>query len=174
MNHLKAALTVACFLISAMTAWAAAEVGDKVPSFEASTLDGQRIHSEDLSGRHQLLLVFWSTWCPFCESAIPQLNEIHDRYAASSLVFLAVNPGVRDSLRKIERYRDKYSMNYPIVFDEGAVIAKNFAVRGVPTVIIADRRGVIRYRNTGIHNDLAARVEAVLKQDAADAEAAGR
>ena len=69
------------------------------------------------------------------------------------MTFLAINPGVNDSLRKTQLYVEKYNIPYPVVYDEGGVISKSFGIHGVPTIIIVDRNDIVRHRD-GIPDDI--------------------
>lgn len=122
-------------------------VGDKAPAFEATTIEGQKVISDNPQSEKPLFLVFWSTWCPFCEEAIPRLKEIYSTHSTKDFTFLAINPGVNDSLRKTQLYVEKYHIPYPVVYDEGGVISKSFGINGVPTVIIVDKNKIVRHRD---------------------------
>jgi peroxiredoxin len=122
-------------------------VGDKAPAFQATTIDGQKISLDNPKSEKPLFLVFWTTWCPVCEESIPRLKEIYSKYSPKDLTFLAINPGVNDSLRKTRLYVDKYHIPYPVMFDEGGVISKSFGINGVPTIIIVDKNNIVRHRD---------------------------
>nr|WP_246247234.1 TlpA disulfide reductase family protein [Cellulomonas septica] len=53
--------------------------GDVIPRFDLPTLDGHRFDSHDL-GDKPVLLVFGSQTCPVTRSALPPLNDLHERY----------------------------------------------------------------------------------------------
>jgi peroxiredoxin len=122
-------------------------VGDKAPSFQATTIDGQKVGLDNPQSEKPLFLVFWATWCPFCEEAIPRLKEIYSAYSPKDLTILAINPGVNDSLRKTQLYVEKHHIPYPVVYDEGGVISKSFGINGVPTIIIVDKIHIVRHRD---------------------------
>ncbi len=121
-------------------------VGDKAPAIEATTIDGQKVSLDNPGIAKPVFLVFWTTWCPFCEAAIPRLKEIYSKYSPNDMTFLAINPGVNDSLRKTQLYVEKYQIPYPVVYDEGGVISKSFGINGVPTIIIVDKDDIVRHR----------------------------
>jgi thiol-disulfide isomerase/thioredoxin len=122
-------------------------VGDKAPAFQATTIDGQKVSLDNPGIEKPVFLVFWATWCPFCESAIPRLKEIYSAYSPKDMTFLAINPGVNDSLRKTQLYVEKHQIPYPVVYDEGGAISKSFGITGVPTVIIVDKKDIVRHRD---------------------------
>jgi thiol-disulfide isomerase/thioredoxin len=74
--------------------------GDRVPHLDLELLDGGRLTVDALSddGR-PLLLVFGSLTCPVTESAVPGLQDLHERYGDKiRVVLIAVreaHPGAR-------------------------------------------------------------------------------
>ena len=61
--------------------------------------------------------------------------------------FIAVNVGFNDSVERAKAFAQKTGMTYPAFFDGTGTIAEKYRLQGVPTVIIADKQGVIRFRN---------------------------
>jgi peroxiredoxin len=153
--------TLPLALILALTgsfAFGSASVGDAVPSFEATTLDGQRINSSDLKNNSPMLIVFWASWCPYCVRDVPKLNRLFSNYGSKGLVMLAINPGVNDSIKRIEQFVKNHGAAYPIAFDEGSTIARGFGIFGAPTYFLVDKSGVVRYRG----NELPEEIEKLL------------
>lgn len=132
----------------------AAGVGDRMPTFEITTLDGTVLKSEDIIGQKPLFLVFWATWCPNCKREIPHINKMVKEFGPKGMEFLGVNVGVNDSEKKVRRYTEKYGMHYPVFFDQGSNLTKRFKVSGTPTVIIVDKSGTVRYRDVSPPEDL--------------------
>jgi peroxiredoxin len=138
--------------------------GDKAPVVEVTTLDGKKVSSQNLKDGEALFLFFWATWCPYCVAEIPKLKDAFSTYGPKGMKFLAVNPGINDSLKKIERYVDKYKLPYPVVHDKGAKITKQFGIMGAPTYIIVDKNGIVQYRGNRMPKDLAERFEKLIKK----------
>ncbi len=139
----------------------AANIGEQMPAFEVTTLDGTVMESGEIIGNKPLFLVFWATWCPNCKREIPHINKIAKEFGAKggegkTMEFLGVNVGVNDSLKKVRRYAKKYTMDYPIYFDKDSSLTKMFKVSGTPTIIIVDKSGIVRYRDVSPPKDLAA------------------
>jgi len=59
---------------------------------------------------------------------------------------IAVNPAINDSLMKTKRYKEKYSLPYSVLFDKSQNISHSFGIVGVPTIVIVDINGIIRYK----------------------------
>ncbi len=132
----------------------AVDVGDAAPGFILERTDGTVFRSDALKGKKPLMLVFWATWCPSCKEEIPRLKEVHSEPRLKGLELIAVNVGVNDSLKKTKRFMKKYDISYPVGFDEGSRITRRFGILGTPTVILVDRRGVVRYRSSGVPSNL--------------------
>ena len=55
--------------------------------------------------------------------------------------------GFNDSVERAQGFIRKTGMHYPALFDGSGKITEPYALVGVPTVIIADKKGVVRFRN---------------------------
>ncbi len=132
----------------------AVQVGEPMPSFSLTTLDGEVIESSSLVGEKPVFFVFWATWCPNCKAEIPHINEMAEEFGPKGMTFLGINVGVNDSEKKVRRYAEKYKMHYPLYFDEGSKLTRTFKVAGTPTVIIVDKNGIVRYRDVAPPPDL--------------------
>jgi peroxiredoxin len=133
---------------------AAVGVGEKAPDFSLATLDGGAVRLDELRGDNPVMIVFWATWCPICRQEVPKVNQTLAQFGARGLKVLGVNVGINDSARKAVAYQAKYGVEYPLAFDEGSRVSQTYGVNGTPTVIIVDRRGVVRYRAAEVPDDL--------------------
>lgn len=138
-------------------------VGDRLPTFEAETLNGKTFRTNDLVDNQALFVVFWTTWCPQCLLEIPKIKKTFSEFEPKGMSFLAINAGVNDSKKKAEHYVKRFEIPYPVVFDEGSKITRQMGVKGVPTVIIVDKKGIIRYRANLAPDDLAKHFEDLMK-----------
>jgi peroxiredoxin len=83
---------------------------------------------------------------------IPQLRAWDERYRAAGLTVIGVHSPEffwersRDSVAAAAR---KLGIGYPVVQDNDFAIWKRYGIRGWPTTILVDRRGILRYRHIG-------------------------
>lgn len=117
--------------------------GKNAPSFTLEGLAGGAV-AAPVSGK-VTVLNFWATWCPPCREEMPEL----DKFAAANpaVAFYAVNleepaPKVADFLRE-----NGYKM--PVLLDTRGSVAQTYRVRAIPTTVVIDRDGVVKYRKTG-------------------------
>jgi thiol-disulfide isomerase/thioredoxin len=128
---------------------AAPKVNAPAPDFELQTLDGQSLKMSDLRGR-AILINFWATWCEPCRQEMPLLQEYADRYR-EKLAVLAVNNDEAPEL--VRSFVDELQLRLPVLLDPGAKVTQLYRVRGFPTSVFIDSRGVIRYQHIGIINN---------------------
>lgn len=135
-------------------------VGSQAPDIQAETLQGDTFKLEQLRGK-VVLLDFWATWCGPCVKAMPALQELSDKYKDKGLVVLGVNRdeggenGVRE---KVKGFLEDNNLTFGHIMDPSAEIAMSYGVRGLPTTVIIDQKGVVRNIHTGYSPQLKAQL----------------
>ncbi|MFQ5685250.1 MAG: TlpA family protein disulfide reductase [Candidatus Scalindua sp.] len=119
-------------------------VGQKASPFKLSTVDGKELELESFAKDKVTLLVFGATWCPSCRHEIPTLKEYHNELKDDGLNLLAID--IQESEKKVGSFINKNQINYPVVLDINADVARLYEVRGIPLNIVLDKNGVIRYK----------------------------
>jgi peroxiredoxin len=112
--------------------------------FTRADLAGNAYTLSSYRGRQPVLLFFWTTWCPFCLEKLKELNKKYAALEKDGVVFLAVNAGERRS--SVERLVRNYDIKYTVLIDEEGTVSDDFHVLGVPTFVLIDKKGAIRYK----------------------------
>jgi thiol-disulfide isomerase/thioredoxin len=149
-------LALCCQLLSVSPGWSV-ELGATIPEFALKSLAGDTITRESLAGK-PALLVFWNTWCPNCKKELPLINRMAGKYAPKGVTVLAINTGLNDSEGKARAFWKKSGYLFPTGFDRNFDIGEAFGVRGVPTVLLVDARGVVRYQSPLLPENLDERI----------------
>jgi peroxiredoxin len=132
----------------------AIEIGNPAADFNLKTLEGRNVKLSDYKGKNPVYLIFWATWCPACKEEIPKLKAIYSKFQPKELIMLAVNVGINDSAKKAALYKERHNLPYPVLFDNDSLVTKLYNVMGTPTMVIIDKKGIVRYRSSAAPDDL--------------------
>ena len=112
----------------------------------------------DLKGK-VILLDFWATWCGPCFEAYPSLIEWHQDLSREGLVILGVtryygeaNGSPLDNpteINYLKDFRQKEKLPYDFVVGQGQGNQLLYGATVLPTAVLIDRKGVIRYIESG-------------------------
>jgi len=122
-------------------------VGSRAHNFSLESLDGERVSLADLKGS-VVLVNFWATWCPPCQAEIPDFEEAYREHGDEGLVVLGVN--VEEPPSQVLPFVTDMGMTYPVLLDRDGRISREYRALGLPTSLLVDRDGVIRFRQEGI------------------------
>jgi cytochrome c biogenesis protein CcmG/thiol:disulfide interchange protein DsbE len=127
-------------------------VGAMAPEFTVPLSDGSTYQLADLHGKPILLadlrgkavwINFWTTWCPPCQSEVPILRDLSERYRDRGLVLIAISVQ-ETSPADVQAYADRYQLGYTIGFDGSGTIFHAYKAYGLPTQVFIDPNGVIQ------------------------------
>jgi peroxiredoxin len=121
-------------------------VGQEAPDFTLKSLNGANLRLSEFRG--QVVLVnFWARWANDTRREMPALNRINTTYGRAGLVVLGIS--IDDDLRRAEDFADSMKVSYPVMFDAGAEIGRDYQLGRLPMTILVDRSGVVRYSHLG-------------------------
>jgi peroxiredoxin len=121
-------------------------VGKAAPDFVLRGLDGRNLRLSEYRG--QVVLVnFWSRSDGDSRQQMPALDRINITYQRAGLVVLGVS--VDDDLRRSREFATAMHVSYPLLFDTGSEIGKDYLLQKMPVTILVDRAGVVRYSAVG-------------------------
>ena len=137
---LTLAATAATSLASTITPGAAA------PAFQLPSSANAPLALNDLKGQ-VVLINFWASWCGPCRQEMPVLDQLYRKYKAAGFTLLGVNvePKSADALGFLKAT----PVTFPILFDTDSQVSKLYEVSGMPSTVILDRAGKVRYIHHG-------------------------
>ncbi|MEO1451610.1 MAG: TlpA disulfide reductase family protein [Bacteroidota bacterium] len=126
------------------------EVKEPLPGFTVHTLDGQPLQSADLIGK-VVIIDFWATWCRPCREEFAELKQFYQEIAHNDKVALiAINTGSGgDTPEAAQAFAEKYDLPFPVLFDTRAQAGNLLQVSSLPTLLVVDPQGYVRYRHEG-------------------------
>ena len=103
--------------------------------------DGAETGLADYSGQG-IVLNFWATWCAPCVREMPALDRLREALIKDGVEVLALS-GDRGGRSAVEPFYEKNGIrNLSILIDKGLAAARAMEVRGRPTTILIDGRGI--------------------------------
>jgi thiol-disulfide isomerase/thioredoxin len=109
-----------------------------------------------------LFLDFWASWCAPCRQSFPWMQSLKDTYEREGLSVVAVN--LDQHRADAERFLAQFHPNFEVRFDPQGELAERFEVHGMPSSLIIDRHGVLRYTHVGFQPVDRAAYEAQLRE----------
>ncbi len=142
LNICKAVLVVTPLLFNAH----AADMNKPAPNFTLKSYEGKNVKLSEYRGK-VVLLNFWASWCGPCRQEMPLLQKIHKKY--SSLGFAVMGVNVEEDNTKAKGIVKKNKLTFPILFDSQNQVSQLYKVDAMPSTVIIDRSGRVRYIHKG-------------------------
>ncbi|MDD5246565.1 MAG: TlpA disulfide reductase family protein [Candidatus Omnitrophica bacterium] len=142
-NHLRfVSIAILAFwmLVSLIGTAVSAEAID----FTLKDINGGSVSLSSYKGKVPVLLLFWTTWCPYCRSALKELNNMQMENKGTRVEVLAIDVGEPQSA--VSRLAKNLGLQLQVLLDSDNTVADNYQVIGVPTYILLDKNGEVVFR----------------------------
>lgn len=118
-----------------------AKPGEKVRWPEVKLLDGRTWSAEQAQGQ-AVIVVFWSTTCPFCLRHNAHLEQLRRALAGQPVQILTA---ARDrDAQAVQRYLQRHGYGFAVTMDH-APLAEALSTRKViPLTVLVDRQGRLK------------------------------
>ena len=96
-----------------------------------------------------VVLAFFSTWCGACSEAIPALDAAARELEDDDVLVVAVNED--EPAEAVDRFVRKHGIELPVALDRDGRLARHFEIPTLPSTVVIDRTGAVRYLHAGFH-----------------------
>ena len=124
----------------------AVSLQESAPDFTLKSLDGGNLRLDEYRGQ-VVLINFWASWCGPCRQEMPLLDRLHQRYEDTGFAVLGVN--VEGEVAPAREIVDKTNVSFPVLIDKGQLVSELYKLEAMPSTVVVDRDGRIRYIHRG-------------------------
>ncbi len=130
------------------------------PDFSLVTADGEYLSSDELRGK-VILLDFWIIRNDLSLKAGPFLTKLADKYKNEGIIPISVN--CADEEQAWRSYIAQYKPNWKHVRDKNSKLQRDLFIGILPSYILIDHEGIIRYRSAETASQLEKEIKKALK-----------
>ncbi len=120
--------------------------GDKVEDFTLKGVNGKDYNlSAALTDNNYVIVMFWSTECPFVQPYTERINSIVNEYSTNGIVFWGINSNSTESLENVKSHAEEKGYPFPMLKDVNNVVADMLGATRTPEVYLIDKNKTVLY-----------------------------
>jgi len=123
----------------------AIEPGDKAADFKIDNFDGKSYKLSENTNAGAIVIMFWSTECPFVQPYTDRINSLASEYMKKNVVFWGINSNKTESTDRVKEHLKERGYPFPMLKDEGNAVADLFGATRTPEIFILDKNLNVLY-----------------------------
>ena len=105
---------------------------------------------------------FWASWCGPCRKSFPWMNKMQRELQAKGFTVISINVDAEQKLAT-EFLKDNPA-NFAVIYDAKGELARFFKIQGMPSSLIINKKGEIKYAHSGFFTGKISQYEQEIKQ----------
>jgi len=101
------------------------KAGDTAPDFSVPTDGGGTVSLSDFKGRKLILYFYPKDDTPGCTTESCDFRDNLSRFNALKINVLGIS---KDSVKKHDKFKEKYKLNFPLLSDENSTFCEDYGV----------------------------------------------
>lgn len=150
----KAGVIASAFLMGSVLLLAPSEsqagsataVSGKAPAFTLPATSG----ASDSLANHAgdvVMINFWASWCEPCRTEFPLVDALYKKYKKLGFTVLAVN--IEPDSKAAQGFLKNTPVSFPVLLDAKNTVSESYKVDAMPTTVLVDRAGNMRFLHRG-------------------------
>src|SRR4030095_10203296 len=115
------------------------EPGDKSEDFTLPNWDGSKYTLSEEVKTKPVVIMFWSTQCPFAQAYNKRANELYNLYKDKGIAIWAINSNKTESAGDVKAHAKENNFGFPVLKDDKNIIADMLGAERTPEVFIIDK-----------------------------------
>jgi peroxiredoxin len=111
------------------------------PGFSLLDLNSKQVSLSDFKNK-DVILFFWTTWCPYCVREIKTLSDKYQALTKDGVALLLIDVG--EPKYKVDNFVKRNNLGFGVLLDEKTRVAESYRLMGIPTFVLIDKKGMIR------------------------------
>jgi len=116
------------------------KASDLAPEFKLLDLDNKEFSSSSFKGR-PVVLFFWTTWCPYCQKELKQLDNNREQFLKDGVELIAIN--AQEPPDRVRKFFENRTLSYKVLLDADGEVTQAYGVLGVPTYAFINKQGYV-------------------------------
>ena len=137
-------LFLICTALIAFMAMSTAALADEwlksIPDFDLTDQLGASHTLDKYADKDFVVFYVQGVGCPIARIALPNYREVRDEFTAKNIEFVMFNSNIQDNPQRIAKEAAEFGIDFPIMKDEGQVLAKALGVERTAEVFIVNPR----------------------------------